>query len=168
MKWKIKCTDKKGSVELLPEAHRSTWCYQCSWCIFLDCQIHWSEVYDRTSVATEDDVPEYPVKKQQPWSYSSSCVRRKKKKHEPQRYVSLNDKVVELSGDLYSTHKRKAAFMLKNPQDGETYPLYKNQWLPEALSCGTQPYLIGREGIPFHSGVKQNNSSVSIKRVLIL
>ena len=50
--------------------------------------------------------------------------------------------------------KRKAAFMLKNPQDGETYPLYKNQWLSEALSCGTQPYLIGREGIPFHSGVK--------------
>ena len=166
-KYKIECTDKKREASnfylkpvVQPDAIGAHGKY--FW-IVTD-----PEDYDRTSVASEtpeEDVPEHPVKKPQPWSYSTSCVPHKKKKHEPQRYVSVNEKeelVVELSGDLYST--RKAAFKLKNPRDGETYPLYKSQWLPEAL-CGTQPYLIGREGTPFHSGVRKNKiSSVYIKQ----
>ena len=166
-KYKIECTDKKDEASIFylkpvvqPNAIGAHGKY--FW-IVTD-----PEDYDRSSVPNEtpeEDKSECPVKKPEPLSYNTSCVPQIKKKREPQRYVSVNKEeelVVELSSDLYST--RKAAFKLKNPRDGETYPLYKSQWLPEAL-CGTQPYLIGREGTPFLSGVRKNKiNSVYIKK----
>jgi hypothetical protein len=61
--------------------------------------------------------------------------------------------VVELNINPRSA--KKSAFKLKNPRDDQTYPLHKSQWLPEALR-GSQPYIIGREGKPFRTGLKKN------------
>ena len=86
---------------------------------------------------------------------SDKCVPQSKRNREPPRHVSAYDNslVVELNINPHSA--KKSAFKLKNPRDDQTYPLQKSHWLPEALH-GSQPYLIGREGKPFRSRIKNN------------
>ena len=79
----------------------------------------------------------------------------KSNEHEPQRYVRVcsGNLIVELNVNPHSA--KKSAFKLKNPRDDQTYPLHKSQWLPEALR-GSQPYIIGREGKSFRTGLKKD------------
>ena len=85
----------------------------------------------------------------------SDCVPQSIIKLQPQRYVSMHDKNLVVQLNIGQQSAKKSAFKLKNPRDDQTYPLHKSQWLPEALR-GSQPYLIGREGKPFRSGLKNN------------
>ena len=73
-----------------------------------------------------------------------------------------NHLVVELN--ITPRSAKKSALKLKNPRDDQTYPLHKSQWLPEALR-GSQPYIIGREGKSFRTGLKKDQvCSVYIKK----
>ena len=85
-------------------------------------------------------------------------------KHEPQRHVSVckENLVVELNVTPRSA--KRSAFKLKNPRDDQTYPLHKSQWLPEALR-GSQPYIVGREGKSFRTGLKKDKvCSIYVKK----
>ena len=84
-----------------------------------------------------------------------------KQKFEPTRYVNINESnqlVVELDVKSYNS-----GFKLKNPHDGVTYQLAKSQWLPEALR-GSQPHMIGCNGVSFISKFRKSISSVYIDR----
>ena len=87
--------------------------------------------------------------------YSNKCKPQSSGNHEPQRYVRVDDGNLVVELNINPRSAKKSAFKLKNPRDDQTYPLHKSQWLPEALR-GSQPYIIGREGKPFRTGLKKD------------
>ena len=90
--------------------------------------------------------------------YSDKCKPQSSRNMEPQRYVRVCEENLVVELNINPRSAKKSAFKLKNPRDDQTYPLHKSQWLPEALR-GSQPYIIGREGKPFRTGLKKDKVS---------
>ncbi len=119
--------------------------------IVTDPEDHTDRVRHNSQENEEQDKSQIPQQK----LYSNKCKPQSSGNHEPQRYVRVDDGNLVVELNINPRSAKKSAFKLKNPRDDQTYPLHKSQWLPEALR-GSQPYIIGREGKPFRTGLKKN------------
>ena len=113
---------------------------------------HAGQVRPDSQEDQEQDKSKKPCAQQK--LYSNKCKPHLSGNHEPQRYIRVNDGNLVVELNINPRSAKKSAFK-QNPRDDQTYPLHKSQWLPEALR-GSQPYIIGREGKPFRTGLKKD------------